>query len=244
MNDVDGGYDARVYDSGNSCVYAAHTRYQSRWIGAHDSELPYSTRLQKAVRFSMKTHEVYQKQKRKGKDIPYITHPLTVGLILARAGASEDVVIAGILHDTIEDSPSTKKVTREMIADRVGQNVADLVASVTEFRKDLPWEERKREALTHIESFSLESLLVKSADVVGNLTELIDDYERLGEAFWSRCNAPKEKILDNAHQVISAILRRWPGNPLAGDLREIDRRLKGREHAAGRGEHPETSVQL
>src|SRR5258708_4719539 len=81
-----------------------------------DDVIAYSPRVQKAVRFATKTHEVYQKQKRKGKDIPYITHPLTVGLILARAGASEDVVIAGILHDTIEDSPPAKKVTREMIA--------------------------------------------------------------------------------------------------------------------------------
>ena len=232
MNDVDGGYDARVYDSTHSCVYAAHTRYQTQWIGGRDSELPYSPRVQKAVRFAMKTHEVYQKQKRKGKDIPYITHPLTVGLILARAGTSEDVVIAGILHDTVEDSPSSKKATPEMIAERFGEKVATLVASVTEFRKDLPWEDRKREALAHIESFSLESLLLKSADVIGNLTELIDDYERTGEAVWARFNAPKEKILGNAHQVISAILERWPGNPLAGDLRKIEQRLKGRDQTA------------
>jgi (p)ppGpp synthase/HD superfamily hydrolase len=61
------------------------------------------------IRFSIKTHEVCQKQTRKGKDIPYITHPLIVGLILARAGAGEEVVIAGILHDTIEDSTPKKE---------------------------------------------------------------------------------------------------------------------------------------
>ena len=43
----------------------------------------YSYKISRAIRFSTKTHEVYQKQKRKGKDIPYITHPLTVGLILS-----------------------------------------------------------------------------------------------------------------------------------------------------------------
>ncbi len=42
-----------------------------------------------AIRFSIRTHEVFQKQKRKGKDIAYINHPLTVGVILARAGATE-----------------------------------------------------------------------------------------------------------------------------------------------------------
>jgi len=76
-----------------------------------------------------------------------------------------------------------------MIAERFGEKVATLVGSVTEIRKDLPWEDRKREPLAHIESFSLASLLLKSADVIGNLTELIDDYERTGEAVWARFNA-------------------------------------------------------
>jgi (p)ppGpp synthase/HD superfamily hydrolase len=88
MNDLDGGYDARVYDSTRSCVYAAHTRYKTQWIGQRDESAAFTPRMQKAVRFATKTHEVYQKQKRKGKDIPYITHPLTIGLILSRAGAA------------------------------------------------------------------------------------------------------------------------------------------------------------
>ena len=64
----------------------------------------YTKKIKDAIKFSIKTHEVYQKQKRKGKDIPYITHPLTVGLILARAGAWPHIIAGGILHDTIEDS--------------------------------------------------------------------------------------------------------------------------------------------
>jgi len=92
----------------------------------------YTSKIQKAIKFSIKTHEVYQKQKRKGKDIPYIVHPLTVGIILASVKASEDVVIAGILHDTIEDSIPEKKVTKKMLIERFGKKVADLVESVTE----------------------------------------------------------------------------------------------------------------
>ena len=110
----------------------------------------HTQRIQKAIRFAIKTHEVYQKQKRKGKDIPYITHPLTVGLILARAGADEDTIVAGILHDTIEDSAPGKKVSREMIAERFGVNVAQLVESVSEPNKELPWDERKRNACDRI----------------------------------------------------------------------------------------------
>jgi guanosine-3',5'-bis(diphosphate) 3'-pyrophosphohydrolase len=98
----------------------------------------YSYKISRAVRFSLKTHEVYQKQKRKGKDIPYITHPLTVGLILSRVGADEDTVVAGILYDTIEDSVPEKKVSSEMLEKRFGKEVAELVQSVSETNKELP----------------------------------------------------------------------------------------------------------
>jgi (p)ppGpp synthase/HD superfamily hydrolase len=178
----------------------------------------HTPRLSAAIRFSIKTHEVYQKQKRKGKDIPYITHPLIVGLILARAGSDEDVVIAGILHDTIEDSPSEKKVTKAMIAERFGDRVADLVDAVTEQDKSLTWEERKQVALQHIAQFSHDELLVKSADIISNTTELIDDFRKHGEETFARFNAPKEKALGHAIDAIDAVLESWPESPLARDL--------------------------
>ncbi len=185
----------------------------------------YTQKIKDAIRLAVETHEINQKQKRKGGDtVPYITHPLTVGLILARAGASEDVIIAGILHDTIEDSIKEKKVTREMLAEQFGETVAALVESVTEMSKGLPWEERKGEALKHIETFSHESILLKSADVINNLTELQDSYKREGEKLWEHFKTPepkKENILKNAYKVISALQRRWPENPLAPDLEYV-----------------------
>lgn len=186
----------------------------------------YTSNIQKAIRFSVKTHEVYQKQKRKGKDIPYITHPLSVGLILARAGASEEVIIAGILHDTIEDSIPEKKVTREMLAGRFKEEVAALVASVSETDKSLSWEERKKEALTHIATFSNGSLLVKSADIISNTSELLEDIEREGEEVFSPFNAPKEKIIKHYLESIAAIIGKWEDSPLADDLRFIAGRLQ------------------
>lgn len=193
--------------------------------GMETSMIVYTAKIQEAIRFSIKTHEVYQKQKRKGKDISYVTHPLTAGLILTLAGASEDVIVAGILHDTVEDSIEEKKVTEAMIAERFGSRVAELVLSVTETDKELTWEERKIEALEHIKAFSQESVLLKSADVISNMTELLDDCEREGEGVWDRFNAPKEKILGNAHKVISALIAQWQESPLAADLQMIDKQL-------------------
>jgi (p)ppGpp synthase/HD superfamily hydrolase len=181
----------------------------------------YTPRTQLAIRFMVKTHEVYQKQKRKGKDIPYISHPLTVGLILARAGASEDVVIAGILHDTIEDSVEHKKVTRDMLSERFGEEVAGLVESVTELHKDVPWDVRKKEALEHIGAFSQDSVLVKSADVIANNAELLEDYALEGDATFDRFTKPKAQTISNTLAVIGALRARWPESPLSEDLENI-----------------------
>lgn len=182
-------------------------------------------KIGEAVRLAIQTHEVDQKQKRKGKDIPYITHPVIVGLILANAGASEDVVIAGILHDTIEDSIPEKKVTRETLASQFGEEVAALVESVSESDKSLPWEERKKEALEHIKTFSKGSLLVKSADIIQNVSELRDDYAKEGEKVFARFNAPKEKIIGNYLGTIAAVIQAWEENPLAGELEYLAWRL-------------------
>lgn len=191
------------------------------------STLMLTRKLKAAVRFSIKTHEVYQKQKRKGKDVAYITHPLTVGLLLARVGASEDVIAAGILHDTIEDSVPEKKVTRAMLAGRFGDRVARIVVSVTNKPKEqASWEERRRDALARIASYPHDSLLVRAADLVSNVSELIDDYGRDGDKVFLRFSRPKEKTLMKFQALIDAVLARWPGNPFARDLRVLARGLR------------------
>jgi (p)ppGpp synthase/HD superfamily hydrolase len=78
------------------------------------------TMIDLAIEVAAKAHE---NQFRKGTDIPYITHPLAVGLILAKAGCSDDVIIAGILHDTVEDT----SITLDYIRDTFGNKVSTIV---------------------------------------------------------------------------------------------------------------------
>lgn len=186
----------------------------------------YTPKIQQAIKFATKTHEVYQKQKRKGKDIPYITHPLTVGMILAAAGASEDIIVAGILHDTIEDSTDEKKVTAEMLKQRFGTNVSNLVRSVTESDKTKSWDERKKEAIEHTKLFSNDSLMLKSADVIANNSEMLEDYRQLGDVAFERFNAPRNKKLNSTIELIDTILNAWPDNPLSEDLKVISQEIK------------------
>jgi len=186
----------------------------------------YTPKIQRAIRFAIRVHEQYQKQKRKGKDVPYVVHPLIAGMILSRIGASEELVIAGILHDAIEDTVKDKRKTRDLIIEKFGCQVVDLVDSVTEPVKDLPWDERKAEALEHIKTFSHDSLLLKSADVISNQSDTLSDYEKEGEVVFSKFNAPKEKVIKHGIDVISTILDLWDGNPLKEDLLAIKKGLE------------------
>lgn len=181
----------------------------------------YTDRFHRAIRFCIKTHEVYQKQKRKGKDIPYIAHPLTVGMILAHAGCEESVVIAGILHDTIEDSVDEKKVTKEMLAIRFGNDVAELVDSVSEQMKLESWEVRKKIALDHIKDFSKGSILLKSADVIANVTELYHDYVDFGNETFSRFNTNKDRTVGHYLELVNELIKYYPESPLCDDLGQV-----------------------
>ncbi len=184
----------------------------------------YNKYLQDAVELAIQTHEFDQKQKRKGKDIPYVVHPLTVGLILAKAGAHDTFIAAGILHDVIEDSIPEKKVTRQMIEERFGPMAADTVDAVSEKNKDLPWKERKIEALEHIKTMEGPSLWIKTADTISNVSELINDCQKDQDLVFERFNAPKADIIANYRAVVTALLERWgkpSTNPMALDLRTL-----------------------
>jgi len=185
----------------------------------------YTKKIQDAIHFSIAVHEEPVKQKRKGKEVPYVTHPLTVGLIISLAGGSEDAIVAGVLHDTIEDCEPYGSVTKEILAEKFGDAVAELVDCVTEKNKTLDWHSRKELALEEIRQFSHDSLLVKSGDVISNNTELIADYARDGEATFDRFNAPKEETIPHTLSVIKAILNSWNNNPLEEDLVVAERKL-------------------
>lgn len=176
------------------------------------------TRIQQAIKFATQVHEIDWQQKRKGSGVSYIIHPLTCGIILSAVDASDDVVIAGILHDTIEDSITEKKITKEILKERFGVKVANLVGNVTEFHKERPWSERKQEAIDHIREFSHDALLVKSADILSNATDVIDDYEKEGEKIFKRFKATKKDFLQNYLRVIAALITAWEKNPLKNEL--------------------------
>lgn len=186
----------------------------------------YTKGIRNAIHLAIETHEINGKQKRKGKNVPYIVHPFAVGLILARAGGKEELIIAGMLHDTIEDSVPEKKVTKEKIEEIFGNEVAELVSSVTDDQKSNTWEERKQRALEHIKDFSNDTVLLKSADVMSNVSEIKDDYDIIGDKIFDIFYSTKERTLEVYKNVIDALILKYPESPLKGDLEVLLRKIE------------------
>jgi (p)ppGpp synthase/HD superfamily hydrolase len=136
-------------------------------------------KLDQAIRFAAKAHST---QHRKGTDIPYITHPFAVGMILLKASCTEEEIIAGILHDTLEDTD----VTEEDILKHFGSRVLTIVKGCSEPDKEASWEERKKHTLEFLKGASYSIRQVTCADKLHNLRSIKLDLENLGEQAWDR----------------------------------------------------------
>ena len=113
----------------------------------------------------------HRDQKRRDNRTPYINHPLTVADILTRVGKVTDpqVLAAALLHDTIEDTNTTPGE----LSTAFGERVLSLVLECSD-DKTLPQEERKRLQVEHAPAKSTDAKMIKIADKVSNLTDLVD----------------------------------------------------------------------
>ena len=127
-----------------------------------------------AIEVAVRAH---QNQVRKGTDIHYITHPMAVGIILAKAGCPDEITVAGILHDTVEDTP----ITLDYIRDTFGKKVTMLVEGASEPDKSLPWEERKEHKVNYLKTAPLSVRLVACADKLHNIRTIVAEHEKIGD---------------------------------------------------------------
>ncbi len=128
-------------------------------------------------------------QVRKGTNIPYISHPMAVGIILAEARATTDAVIAGIIHDVVEDS----SLTLEEVDRLFGNRVRTLVEACSGPDKSLPWEERKNHTLHSLQDVDRDIWLMTLADKLNNIRTMLRDYEIYGEEIWNRFNRGRQE---------------------------------------------------
>src|SRR5262245_22953968 len=181
----------------------------------------FTGRTEREIAMAIRAHDT-QVRKGEGK-LPYVVHPVTVALILSRYTGDEDTIIAGLLHDTLEDT----LVTAEEIEQAFGPKVRDMVLDVTE--PDLPglsWDTRKARYLRRLETAPRPSLLVAGADKTANLISLIAAHASAGDALWERFHAPLVAKLAFYRQVHTLIRSAWASCPL---LQEFGNRLEEAE---------------
>ena len=141
-------------------------------------ECTWKNHIEEAIEIAAQAHDG---QVRKGTSTPYITHPYAVGLILMDAGCSESLVIAGILHDTVEDTD----LTLECIRKNFGNHVAEIVDGCSE-NKSLRWRERKSECIEALKTATTEVCIVTCADKLHNLRTVISEFDNIGDVVWER----------------------------------------------------------
>ncbi|OKX84311.1 HD domain-containing protein [Corynebacterium glutamicum] len=149
-----------------------------------------SPRLRCAINAAARAH---RDQVRKGSGIPYVSHVYAVMFLLSQVTDDEDILIAGLLHDTLEDVPE-KYTAVQMEAD-FGLRVRHLVEDLTKIEHP-SWQVRADAYIEHLEFHAAEeAVLISTADKLHNLMSIMDDLEEIGEGLWERFNAEKEKQL-------------------------------------------------
>ncbi len=138
-------------------------------------------RFEEALSFAARLHE---QQKRKGTDIPYVSHLLAVAAIVLEDGGDEDEAVAALLHDAVEDQGG--KATLQVIRKRFGDRVAGIVAGYTDSDETPkpPWRERKEKYIAHLRHAPHEVLRVSVADKLHNARAILRDLRKHGERLW------------------------------------------------------------
>lgn len=145
-------------------------------------------KVQKAINFANFKHN---KQLRKGTNNLYSVHPISVGALLIEITNDIDVICAGILHDTLEDTDTTEE---ELLLE-FGPNVLQYVKDASEPDKSLPWEARKEQSILKLYNITFEGALVILADKTHNLSSILIDLNNSDNIslYWNRFNRGFDK---------------------------------------------------
>jgi len=193
----------------------------------------YSDVINHALAFSAKHHD---RQVRKGTKLPYLTHPANVAVMLTRYGRDTDTVVAGILHDVIEDCVRdgyTREMLEQRIGDKFGGKVLDTVLAVTYRRHDdegveLSGEDRKTDYLNRLSSASEEARWVCAADKIHNASSIISDLRRTvdPETIWSRFGGGKAATARWYRQVYERLREVGFDAPIMTELDNVSSELQ------------------
>ena len=165
----------------------------------------YSERLDRALVWAASE---FRGIRRKGTDIPYLTHLMQVSVWVGEYGGTEDQMIAALLHDIVEDMDH---VSGEDVRTRFGKNVARMVVALSDaqsFPKP-PWKERKEAYIARLRSEPADVKLVCACDKLHNTHCMVRDLQLEGPALWNRFTASADQIAWYLRGVYEALAVGW-----------------------------------
>ena len=189
-------------------------RQSPRKIKGTQRKVRLGSRFLRAFEFAADKH---QKQTRKASTIPYLTHLMGVASLVLEAGGDEDLAIAALLHDVVEDCGGEKML--KDVRRRFGKRVAHIVDGCTDAYEipKPPWKERKVSYINRLKEENADTRLVSAADKLNNVRSILSDYCALGESVWSRFNGGREGTLWYYRTLRDEFLRSKP-NRITLDL--------------------------
>jgi (p)ppGpp synthase/HD superfamily hydrolase len=171
-------------------------------------------RLQRAFRYAARMHEG---QTRKQTAVPYLSHLMAVASLVLEAGGDEEMAIAALLHDVVEDCggmPRLREI-RKMFGPRVARIVEGCTDSFVQPKPE--WLERKKGYLRELRHAGADTRMVSASDKLHNARTILTDYRIEGEAIWERFNGGKEGTLWY-YRALSDEYQRRNRNRITGEL--------------------------
>ncbi len=142
-----------------------------------------SASMIRSAEFAMEAH---RGQTRKSSNIPYVSHLFEVAGILIENQASENLVIAGLLHDVLEDTAKSAVDIEALFPPVKGREIIKIILADTEQDKSLPWKSRKQETIDYLKrTRSKNGMLLIAADKLSNLRSFYRTLAECGESMWN-----------------------------------------------------------
>jgi (p)ppGpp synthase/HD superfamily hydrolase len=195
--------------------------------------IPLSTRFDHALLFAAQVH---RDQDRKKSGIPYISHLLGVASIVLDYGGDEDMAIAALLHDAVEDHGGRPmlKVIDQIFGARVAKIVDGCTDSyVEDAKKKESWERRKFRYLRRVRHEDAETRFVSAADKLYNVRAVLRDLRYDGEIVFTRFSVPKAKTLWYYRSLVREYRLGGITHRLKPLIDDLDRVVTEVEHLSG-----------
>lgn len=179
----------------------------------------HTPQIKKAIQFAARKHHGHMRKET--EPLPYITHLISVALLVAEDGAHDDVVTAALLHDTIEDTATT----REEIAAAFNERVAALVEAVSE-PSGFSWRERKERYIKNLETADTDAILIACGDKIDNIECKLEALETEGKSVMERWSQPPESYIWYHGEALRIAQERLPDHKLTKRLAEVHEKEK------------------